>query len=116
MATQRSSGDLFYRVAFDERTTADRGDGVLVDNWQERFSVRAGYIHLRGGEAVQAARLAGRHTQVIFVRASEQTKAVRTDWRVRDVRSGEIFNVLQAVPTVDRRWIDFTCQSGVNPG
>ena len=116
MATQRSAGDLFHRVAFDERLTADRGDGVEVENWQERASVRAGYIHLRGGETVQAARLAGKHTQVIFVRASQQTKAIKTDWRVRDVRTGQIFNILEAVPTEDRHWIDFTCQSGVNAG
>ena len=116
MATQRSSSDLFYRVAFDERGRVDRGDGVYVDRWQEKLSVRAGYIHLRGGETVQAARLAGQHTQVIFVRASEQTKEIKTDWPARDVRTGQTFNIREVVLTEDRKWIDLTCQSGVNTG
>ncbi|MDH2092101.1 head-tail adaptor protein [Rhizobium pusense] len=125
MAKPRSAGDLFHRVAFDKREEIDRGDGVFVGQWVEQFQVRAGFAHLRGGESVMADRLQGQHTQVIFVRSSSQTRAVDTDWRVRDVRRGEFvngewvgseFNIRDVTPTNDRQWLDFLCQSGVASG
>jgi head-tail adaptor len=125
MAKPRSAGDLFHRVAFDKREEIDRGDGVFVGQWVEQFQVRAGFAHLRGGESVMADRLQGQHTQVIFVRSSSQTRAVDTDWRVRDVRRGEFvngewvgpeFNIRDVTPTTDRQWLDFLCQSGVASG
>ncbi|MDX3929249.1 MAG: phage head closure protein [Shinella sp.] len=113
MAKPRSAGDLYHRVAFDKRETVDRGDGVKVGSWVEQFSVRAGFTHLRGGESVMAGRLQGKHTQVITVRASSQTREVGADWRVRDVRSGIAFNIRDITPTNDRAWLDFLCESGV---
>lgn len=116
MPMQRSAGDLYYRVAFDEREEIDRGDGVTVGNWVEKFQVRAGFTSLRGGEAVMAGRLQGQQTQIIYVRASSQTRSVNTDWRVRDARSGVSFNIREITQTRDRQWVDFLCQSGVADG
>ncbi|MGV1913858.1 head-tail adaptor protein [Agrobacterium vitis] len=112
MAKPRSASDLFHLVAFDQRQEIDRGDGVTVGQWVEQFQVRAGFIHLRGGESVMADRLQGQHTKIIFVRASSQTRQVGTNWRVRDVQAGAEFNIRDITPTTDRRWIDFLCQSG----
>lgn len=116
MAKPRSAGDLFHRVAFDKREEIDRGDGVFVGQWVEQFQVRAGFVHLRGGESIMADRLQGQHTQVIFVRSSSQTREVDTDWRVRDARTGTEFNIRDVTPTNDRQWLDFLCQSGVASG
>ncbi|MEH0295875.1 phage head closure protein [Agrobacterium sp. CCNWLW71] len=116
MAATRSAGDLFHRVAFDVREEVDRGDGVTVGNWVEKFQVRAGFTPLRGGEAVLAGRLQGQQTQIIYVRASRKTLEVNADWRVRDIRSGISYNIREITRTRDRLWLDFLCQSGVADG
>ena len=112
----RSAGDLKYSVTFSQRIAVDNGDGVFVGAWDDRFSARAGFIHLRGGEAVMSGRLAGRHPQVVFVRSSELSRAVRVDWRIVDMRSGAVFNIRDVTPSDDGLWIDFLCEEGVNPG
>jgi len=114
MAKQRGAGDLFQRVAFDRRieTNDPDDDGNSVGEWQEQFQQRAGYIHLRGGEDVMASRLQGQHVQVIFVRASTQTSAVTSDWRIRDARTDISYNIREITPSDDRAWLDFLCQSG----
>lgn len=107
------AGDLVERVTFDRKGTASDGAGGTTTAWTEQFTCRAGYTHLRGGETVIAARLEGTHVQVIRVRRSTETDAVTTDWRIRDTRSGEIFNVRDVTPTRDRQWLDFLCERGV---
>jgi len=116
VAKKRSFGDLFNRIAFDKRAEIDRGDGVTVGAWEEQFQVLAGYVHMRGGEAVMAGRLQGRHSQVMFVQASDQTRLVTTEWQVRDVRSGIAYAVRDITPSDDRLWLDFLCESGVATG
>ncbi|NTG48973.1 head-tail adaptor protein [Agrobacterium rhizogenes] len=113
MAKARSAGDLFFRVAFDKRVVIDDGAGNKRGDWQEQFQMRAGYAHLRGGEAVMAYRLQGRHSQVAFVRSSSLSRLVTTDWRLRDIRTGIAFNIRDVTPSDDRLWLDFLCQSGV---
>jgi SPP1 family predicted phage head-tail adaptor len=107
------AGDLTEAVAFDRQGTASDGAGGTTTAWVEQFTCRAGYTHLRGGETVIAARLSGTHVQVIRVRRSSQTVAVTAEWRVRDTRSGEAFNIREFTPTKDRQWIDFLCERGV---
>lgn len=116
MAAERSAGDLRHRVAFEARAPVDRGDGVKIGQWVFQFSARAGFMHLRGGESVMAGRLAGQHSQIVFVRASAQAKTVTPEWRIRDERTGQVFNIRDVTPTDDRLWIDFLAQSGVNAG
>lgn len=116
MAAIRSAGDLRQSVAFEERVELDRGDGTKVGDWVERFSTRAGFVHLMGGESVMAGRLAGRHPQVIFVRAQTAARAVTPEWRIIDKRSGVAFNIRDITPSGNGLWLDFLCESGVNPG
>lgn len=109
-----TAGDLVYRVAFDVKGgPVSDGAGGTAKAFAEHFQCRAGFIHLRGGEAVQAARLEGQHPQVIRVRSSAQTRGVTTDWRIRDVRTGDVFNIRDITPGLDRQFIDFLCQKGV---
>lgn len=135
MAKSRSAGDLYHRFAFDKRRVdVDQGDGVTVGKWQEQFSVRAGVINLRGGEAVIAGRLQGKSTKVVFVRSSSQTRQISTDWRMRDARTGELidaasgemvdgkkwtgvsYNIVEVTMSDDRAWIDCLGQSGIADG
>ena len=107
------AGDLHYRVAFDRRAEIDDGHGNTRSGWQEQFQCRAAYRHLRGGESVMAGRLAGRHAQIITVRASSQTRQIGTDWRVRDARTGEEFNIRDVTHETDRQWISLLVERGV---
>jgi hypothetical protein len=121
----RSVGDLYHRYAFDQREQVDDGAGNTVGKWIERFDRRAGVINLRGGEAVMAARLQGKHSQIVFVRASDQVLQVSTEWRMRDVRTGAFvdgkwtgvsYNIREITRSNDRLWLDFLCESGVADG
>lgn len=111
--TKPAAGKLFFKVAFDKKGQASDGAGGTTTAFVEQFACRAGYVHLRGGESVQAARLEGQHPQVISVRASSQTRAVTTDWRIRDKRTGDVFAIKDITPGLDRQFIDFLCQKGV---
>lgn len=113
MAKQFGAGDLKERVAFDKRVDREDGLGNTVDEWEEQFSVRAGYMHLRGGEAVLASRLENRHPQVIRIRASIQSRLITADWRCRDTRTGDEFAIRDVTLTTDRKWVDVLCERGV---
>ena len=104
---------LQQSIAFDEPTEASNGQGGTVQGWGERYRCRAHYRFLRGGETVQAARLEGRQPVVITVRSSSETRQVRTEWRIRDTRTGTEFNIRSIVPTEDRRFLEITAESGV---
>jgi SPP1 family predicted phage head-tail adaptor len=112
MATNNSAGQLTERVAFEQKGSAPDGYGGTTTAYVEQFTCRAGFQHLRGGEAVQAARLQGQHTLIIRVRASSLTKAVTGDWRVRDARKGTVYAIKDVEPETNGMFISFTCQSG----
>ena len=113
MVKPLGAGDLYYRVAFDKRAEVDDGYGNTESDWVEQFQCRAAYRHLRGGESVMAGRLQGRHSQVIIVHASSQTRQVSTEWRVRDARDGTVFNIRDVTAETDRMFISFLCERGV---
>ena len=104
---------MIHAVAFDKRSTASDGAGGTTSDWVEQFACRAEYIHLRGGEGVQSARLEGRHPQIIRVRSSIASRLVATDWQVRDTRTLDEFNIRDIAPSKDRKYIEFLCEKGV---
>lgn len=107
------NGNLIERVAFDEPAQVSDGQGGTIQGWTERFQCRAAYQRLRGTETVQAARLSGRQPTVITVRAAAATRDVETDWRIRDVRTGEIFNIRAIEVTPNRQYVELLAESGV---
>lgn len=111
----RSSGDLRERVAFDPPLGAPDGYGGIETGWDIGNAVlRAAHFRwLRGGEAVQSARLSGRQPVVATVRASTATRAITPAWRLRDLRRGRNLNIRAVVETEDRAWIEITAESGV---
>lgn len=110
------SGQLHYQVELLKREDVDDGMGNTVSDWVEQFQTRAEFIHLRGSEAVMAGRLQGKHTQVIRVRNSSNTRLITTDWMLRDVRTGKSFNIRDIEHEVNRQFIALTCESGVATG
>lgn len=111
-----SAGAMHYRLAFDAPVESVNATGGQVTGWQERIAaVWAQMIFLRGGEAVIAARLVGRQPAVVKVWASAATRAIDTDWRMRDLRSGVIYAIRSKVVSDDRSMVELTVESGVEP-
>ena len=82
--------------------------------WTQAFIVAARIKPARGAESVQAARLAGKQPVVITVRVSDNTKLITTDWRARNVRSGEVYNIRSKVNPDERSaFFDLECEAGV---
>lgn len=106
------AGKLKDRISFDQPTYD--GDGLRV-GWNEgAFECWAAIRYLRGGETVQAARLAGRQPAVITVRLSSDAEDVTTDWKLRDLGLDREYAVTAPpVSTDDGKWLEITCESGV---
>lgn len=113
MSGIRGAGALQDRLGFQKLGEASDGAGGVISSFAEIFVCRARIMHQRGGEGILAGRLEGRHTIVARVRASTDARAVTSDWRVVDKRSGTVYAVRDVTPSDDRAYIDFLCESGV---
>lgn len=100
-----------YRAQFDEPVPVDDGFGGKEEGWVERYACHANIRYLRGGETVQAARLAGRQPVVVTIRALGKAKDITPAWRMR--AAGEEWNIRAKAETEDRRHIELTCETGV---
>lgn len=107
------AGELRERFAFDLRDTVADGLGNEQGEWLEQFQVAARRQMLRGGESVMASRLAGRAPAIVTIRSSSQARRITTEWRCRDMRSGETYNIRAVTPDEDRQCIDLLVESGV---
>jgi head-tail adaptor len=107
-------GKMDYLVVFEEPGKVDNGYGGTEQGWFNPVKADASFRFLRGGETVQASRLAGRQPAVVTVYDNSQTRAITTSWRMRDARSGTVYNVRSGpVATDDRQCLEFTVESGV---
>jgi SPP1 family predicted phage head-tail adaptor len=111
------AGTLRYRVTFAERNTSQDEYGNASTAWAERFTVAAGIFPRLGGEAVEAARLAGRQAVVIRVRKSPDTKQITADWKATD-QDGREYNVRSAIDPLlgdggHGFYIDMLAETGV---
>lgn len=110
------AGKLTERVSLFQRGELDDGYGNTQSGWELQFIAAAAYIHMRGGEAVIAARLENRHPQVIRIRSSAAARAVTADWKVTDARTGVEYAVRDVTHDVGRDYIDLLCERGVAVG
>ncbi|MBR0855663.1 phage head closure protein [Bradyrhizobium liaoningense] len=109
-----SAGALRHRMAFDRREDVDDGYGNVQADFVEQFVVWAGVEARFGGEMVTAARLAGQQPLTITVRRNAQTARITTEWRARDVRSGEVYNIRSIADPSDRgAFLELLCQAGI---
>ena len=109
------AGALSERVSFSKRGEVEDSYGNTVSDWILQFETAAAFVHLRGGEAVIAARLENRHPQVVRIRNSQSARSITAEWKMNDARSGTEYAIRDITPTVDRKWIDLLCESGVVP-
>lgn len=107
------AGELRARLAFERQSAVSDGAGGQATSWSEVFVCAARLKPRLGGEEVTAARLAGRQPMMITVRHSSDTAQVTTDWRARDVRTGDVYNIRAAVTDERRRWVEMLAEKGV---
>lgn len=111
------AGKLTERVILSRRgeTNPDAPNdyGNTVADWVDQGEVWAQFVHLRGGEAVIAGRLQGRHTMVVRVRSSPLTRQVSPEWKVTDARTGAEYAVRDVTPMADRSGVDLLVEGGV---
>jgi head-tail adaptor len=107
------AGQMDHRFALEQPFPMSNGQGGTEQGWTVRHQCWAEVIYLRGGEVVQAARLAGKQPAVVKIRRCTDVAALDTSWRLRDLRSGTIWNIRAIVPTKDRAGLELTCESGV---
>lgn len=111
-----TAGTLTHRIRFDSRTATSDEYGGSEGAFFPGFVMWAEKKYLRGTEAVQASRLAGKQPVLITIRSSPQSRTVGTDWRAVDPRSGETYNITAVNPTQDRQWIEILAVSGGGDG
>lgn len=105
--------ELIESVAFDAPTQTADGSGGTDAGWAEAHACRAKFRYLRGGEAVMAARLQGKQPVLVTIWNCADARAITPAYRMRDVRTGAVYNVRSIVPTDDRAELDLLCESGV---
>lgn len=118
MANRPIAQELSHRVAFDKRGAVDpeAGEpdyGNTESGFVEQFKVSAAFRPRGGSEAVIAARLEGRNVLGVYVRSSAETRQIESDWRMRDLRTGEAYAVKIVDTVTDRRWVYLEVQTGV---
>lgn len=110
-------GTFRERVAFEQRpdpTEDDLGNEVTGDFAQQfQRSARIQPSKGFGNETVQAARLTGTQPMIIRVHFDSETRTVTSSWRIRDVRSGTVYNI-RSFANMDEcgKYLDFLCVSG----
>jgi SPP1 family predicted phage head-tail adaptor len=112
------AGDFRYQVKFSKPDAVQDDYGNVSTGWLDLFTVAANITPRLGGETVEAARLTGRQPVVITVRQTEDTRAIRTDWKATNVTTGTEYNIRTAVDPhegdVERgKWIDMLAEAGV---
>ena len=101
------AGELRWRVDFEQRAEVD---GDRLGDFVAEFDRRAKFTFLRGSEPVLAQRLQGVQPVVIRVRAEARTRAVTAEWRIRDRRSGKLYEIKSVTPDESGAWIDFLAE------
>jgi len=110
------AGKLSNQLEFQERIVVSDGAGNERGDFIGQFERSARIQPKFGGETVMAARLSGVQPAVITVRTSNDTKRITTDWRARDVRNGDIWNIRSITVTEDRAGIEMLAERGVASG
>lgn len=106
-----SAGDLDHRILFQERGLDANGDPG--GPWEDRHTVWAQMVWLRGSESAVQQRLEGKQPVAIVVRSSTQTRAITTAWRAVNARCrDQEFNIVAVSPAKERGFLDILAQRG----
>ncbi|WP_298698189.1 head-tail adaptor protein [uncultured Brevundimonas sp.] len=94
MPKPKGAGDLRQRVRFERRGAGTDADGNAVAAWTDLGISRAcALAPTRGGEEVQAGRIAGRASWDCWVRSDSGTRTIQPGDRAVNTRTGETFNI-----------------------
>lgn len=107
------AGPLFDKVAFDALVEADDGYGNRTTDFAEQFQMHADFLYLRGGETVMAARLNGQQPAIVRIRACGNADQITPEWRMRNVRSGAVYNVRGKTISTTRGYFDLIVEGGI---
>lgn len=110
------AGDLKWRVGFYRRVEVDDGAGSTQGEYDDKpfLVLRANLRPRLGGEGTLAGRLTGTNLVNITIRQSDNARLVTTNWRVRDERTHEEYNIRSIVdPDGKRQWLEVLCEQGV---
>lgn len=98
-------GQLDRRVSFRQRALDDNLE--RGGDWATIFTRFARVQPLKGGEGVQAARLAGQQPVVIFIRRDPVTATVDNGWLAFDaLDTATKWDVQSVIASEDREWIE----------
>jgi SPP1 family predicted phage head-tail adaptor len=106
-------GKLRDRVAFDAPIEVNDGYGGREEGWGEQFKRWAEFIHMRGNETTDAARLQGHEIYKVKIRQSNEAQGILSGWRMRDTRRGVAYNIRSVDNVADQQWIYVMVESGV---
>lgn len=114
------AGNLLDRVGFYQRpSTSDAYGNVQAEFGSSAdFTIAANIKPKLGGEQIQAARLAGTNMVNITVRQCALTDAVTPEWRIKNERTGELFNIRNIIDPFqgdagNSTWWEMLCEKGV---
>lgn len=107
-------GQLRERVAFQAREFVDDEMGnPQSGEFSDVYECAAQITPKMGGEAVTASRLTGIQPMLVTVRVCDALSKIGTDWRLRDVRAGVIYNIKSfSNPDEKKKYLEILATSG----
>lgn len=107
-------GQLRERVAFEARPMVDDGMGNPQSGpFVEVYRCAARIMPKMGGETVLASRLTGTQPMLVTVRMCGALKDIGSDWRIRDARSGAVYNIKSFTnPDEQKRYLEILAVGG----
>lgn len=114
-----SAGKLRDRFTFQkDEATADWTGHPAAPDWKDKFTVWGTIEYSRGGESVMAARLTARQPAILTVRNTSDARQVEPNWRVKDARTGEIFNIRETPREAkeSRGFLQMLVEAGASDG
>lgn len=115
MPKPKGAGDLRAKVKFQRRASGTDDYGNPVSGWADLgIERRASLLPARGGEHVQAGRIAGKAQWDCWVRSDSGTRTINAGDRIVDARdASRTFNIsFVGDMDGDRRWLLIQAESG----
>ena len=100
-------------VAFDAPTVVTDDYGGAEDGWTEQFTTRAMFRYQKGAEAERAGRATGTTSFKVVMQSSAATRALTTEYRMRDTRRSVAYNIREIDAVSDRGRVWIVAESGV---
>jgi SPP1 family predicted phage head-tail adaptor len=108
-----TAGDLRERVELQALVTVSDGAGGSTQSWETVLTAAAAIKVLKAGEEVMQGRLASEQTLVVTLRWQPALADALTTWKLKNVRSGKLYNIKSITPDVRKAWVDILCQTDV---